>query len=398
MGALGSLGLASPAWAQEFPAPTKQDYTLDLYQGNAIGSAKIVGMGGVATAIAQGSTGMLTNPAAAGVRPTTSNDTWDWDVHFVTQTPSLGQDTDNNGIDDEDVDFRPSFTVGGVVQYKDWGLGATLLQQTLENSFSDAGEERSVRAQTHLYKFSFAHYLLDAQLVVGVGARIVQLTVDSDTGTDSAVELARLTGGSFESGVLWKPNGKSYRLGGTISLPVVVDDIKIDKDCDPLDCAGYVLPKRLRAPWVATLGFANRRAPTEWNQRVKSQWRDEKAFTWGVDLVITGTTTKGYGLEAFGQHQLQPSGRKTSVSLRGGVEYEWYPGTLRVRGGGYYEPSRFKDTEGKNIPGRVHTTLGLDWAFWSFQLWSNKYRPQLSVWADAAEKYGVTGISIGFWH
>ena len=146
------------------------------------------------------------------------------------------------------------------------------------------------------------------------------------------------------------------------------------------------------------LGISGRRARTPWNMHYEDDWRDEKALLWGADLVLTGTTKRGAGLEAFGQHQLQPSGRKVSVSIRGGVEYEWLPGQLRVRGGSYYEPSRFKNADGEDISGRLHLTLGLDWHFWSFEVWDYRYRAQLSTWADAAEKFGITGLSLGFWH
>jgi hypothetical protein len=255
-----------------------------------------------------------------------------------------------------------------------------------------------VSTTARVLKISLAHYLFDSQLVIGGGLRAVSLGITSDTAS-TETPIAQVEGGNFETGVLWKPNRQSIRIGGTLSLPVTVDQFAIDKDnCDPLDCAGYILPERIKAPWVASAGVAYRRAPTAWNTKVKSEWRDEKSLLVGFDVVVTGKTHRGFGLEAFGEHQLQPSGRKTSISLRGGVEYEWLPGTLRVRGGSYFEPGRFKDPEGKNIPGRVHLTVGLDWHFWSFSVWDFNYRAQISTWADGADKFGVSGLSIGFWH
>lgn len=389
---------SSDARAQDFPAPSNRNYTLDLYQGSAIGSARIVGMGGVAAATAQGSSGMLTNPAAAGVRPTTSSSTWDWDWHLETQSPGLGNDSDNNGSDDKDGSFQPNGTLGIVLQYKDWGVGITGLTQTIENRFPASSFETTVTTDASLAKFSLAHFLLDGQLVVGGGLRIVKLEINSSsTGPTAPQALLALTGAGMEAGVLWKPKRQSFRVGGSVSLAAIADETVVE-DCNPLDCAGYVLPNKLKVPWVASIGIAGRRAHTPWNMTYEDDWRDEKALLWGADLVLTGKTHRGAGLEAFGDHQLQPSGRKYSLSVRAGVEYEWLPGELRIRGGSYFEPSRFKAASGKDIPGRLHLTLGLDWHFWSFEVWDYRYRAQVSTWADVAEKFGITGLSFGFWH
>ncbi len=406
----------SVAHAQEFPEPTNREFTLDIYEGTPIGSAQIVGMGGVSAATAKGSSGILTNPAAAGVRLTTSNGTWDWDWHFVTQTPGLGADPDNNGIEDEEeVRYDRNFTFGVVLQYKDWGIGVAGRTQTFKNAFADAMNDKIVTtatAQTEIGKLSLAHYILDGQVVVGGGFRFVSMDVKSETvdrtengmgaGNIAEATVASISGAGLEVGGLWKPTDQSFRVGGAFSLPVIGDEIELPKiggvPCDPLDCAGYILPERLKVPWRASAGVAYRHAPTAWNKRVESEWRDERALLVGVDLVMTGKTEKGYGVEAYGQNRLQPSGRKYSFSLRGGVEYEWFPGKLRIRGGSYYEPSRYKDPDGNNISGRVHLTVGFDWSFYTVKVWDYVYRLQISTWGDAAPKYGVAGVSVGFWH
>jgi hypothetical protein len=65
--------------------------------------------------------------------------------------------------------------------------------------------------------------------------------------------------------------------------------------------------------------------------------------------------------------RLQPAGRSISIGARAGVEYEWVPGRFRIRGGSYYEPSRYQDGMGEDVPGRFHATLGLDVRVWSFR-------------------------------
>lgn len=396
--ALGLLTLAvgmPSASSQSFPAPTDRNHTIDIHVGSAIGSPKIVGMGGTATATAQGSAGMLSNPASPGVRPTTSNSTWDWDWHLDSHSPALGSDDDNNGIATDDIAYSPNVTYGLAVQYKDWGLGITGIVQRTEATLANTD---LLATEASVTKFAFSHYMLDTQLVVGVGARAVLLTVTSASAGGPEQTLLELSGAGLEAGVVWKPNRRSVRAGATFSVPVISDSDMTIENCDPLDCVGYVLPNKIKVPWQASIGLASRHAPTEWNQKVMSNWRDEKALLWAADIVVTGKTKNGIGLEAFGQRMLQPSGRTVDVSVRAGVEYEWFPGRLRLRAGSYYEPSRFRDPEGDDIPGRAHLTTGFDWRFWSLEVWETPYRLQLAFTADVARNFGNTGLSVGFWH
>jgi hypothetical protein len=121
-------------------------------------------------------------------------------------------------------------------------------------------------------------------------------------------------------------------------------------------------------------------------------FRDEQAVTLAADLVVTGATGNGYGIEAFGMQQLQRSGASVALSLRGVVEYEWLPGRLRLRGGAYWEPARFD-----GVGGRFHTTVGAELAVWQFYFLGQR-RLRLAFTADVASRYRNAGVSIGFWH
>lgn len=391
------IGYEQTTEAQEFAAPTDRNYTIDLFLGQAIGSSRIVGMGGAATAMAKGSSGMLANPASPAVRATTSHDVWDWDWHLDSMSPGLGSDHDNNGIATKDASFNPSATFGAVFQYKEWGFGVGATGLVIENTSSDAmAPEARIRSEALVNQVVLARSFLGGDLVVGAAARgvLLQVTNIDDAGEQTLLELA---GGSFETGAIWKPRGKSLRLGATIRMPVVSDETTIEA-CDPLDCAGYILPNKVKIPWEASIGVAGRLGPSAWNRTAKTRWVDEKALLWDVDLVLTGRTKRGAGLEAFGLHQLQPSGRKHNFSIRGGVDYEWFPGRFRVRGGTYYEPGRFKDPAGEDISGRMHLTLGADLRVWQFGFWDDDYRVRMSLTSDVAENFANGGLSIGFWH
>lgn len=398
---LGAAALApAVAGAQEFPAPQSRDYTLDLYQGAVLGSGRIVGMGGAAQATAQGSAGLLFNPAAVAVRPSTSHRTWDWDWHFDFLSPQLGSDTDNNGIEQDYQSgtwFRAPLLTGGLVgQYGPWALGvsATLLRQRL-------GADASTVPTASTGHLALARSFADNQWTVGVGLHTGVFSIAEDTNPSPDVEtyqdLFSISGTSLEAGAIWRPPALPLRVGASARLPVTGDKVST-AECDPMDCEGYVLPERAAVPWQVAGGVAWRFARSLWNRTVPGAFRDEKYVLVAADVVVTGHVPHGYGVEAFALHQMQPSGREVGISPRAGVEYEWVPGRFRIRGGSYWEPSRYRDPGGADVPGRLHVTFGLDVRVWSFDLWGDPYRIRVSLTGDGATGYGNSGLSIGFWH
>jgi hypothetical protein len=392
LGLAAALFSAPEARGQEFPAVTDRDFTLDLHQGTVLGSGNIVGMGGTAVATGQGSSGALFNPAAAAVRSDRSTSAWDWDWHFDWLTPQLGSDHDNNGIAEEvDRGFGEGlFTFGGVVQYRGWGLALGFLFFTQPHPTEDV--LRSLESTVAVARIALARSFWRDQITVGFGVKSGQywLTRDDD------IDLFSIVGSGIEAGAVWRPTDLNLRAGASAGLPVASERIT-DQQCDPLDCEGFILPERAALPWQASAGIAWRLADTRWNRVIETRWRDEKYVLLAADLVVTGRVADGHGIEAFAQHQLQPSGRDIGLSPRGGVEYEWVPGRFRVRGGSYWEPSRFRDPSGDSVPGRLHVTLGLDLRIWQFGLFGGQYRLRLSSTADAAPGYGNGGLSIGLW-
>ena len=115
-------------------------------------------------------------------------------------------------------------------------------------------------------------------------------------------------------------------------------------------------------------------------------------MTLAADLVVTGSSENAFGLEAFGHHMLQRSGRHPGVSLRGGVEYEWLPGRLRVRGGSYWEPGRFV-----GVAGAFTSRSASRFACSVQSLGQAAPRPHH---ADRRHRvaYRNVGLSVGFWH
>lgn len=379
---------APKALAQEFPEVVDRDYALDLYSGNAIGSNEIVSMGGAAVAVARGSAGMTVNPAAPAIRSQTSMRRWDWDVHFDALGNVAGNDFDNNGVEDEASGIRPQLTFGAVGIVGTWALGIAYSSVSTE---ADSPTGSELLASGTAVQLHLAKTLFDNQLIVGGGFRGSTFSVE-----EGDTDLFALGATAIEAGVVWAPKNKSYRLGAAGSFPATGQTVEVDQ-CDPMNCAGLILPERFEVPWSAAVGVGWRRAPIRWNSKVSTRFIDQKDLTLALDVRVTGSVRDGHGIGQFAKGRLQRSGDRLAISGRAGAEYTWIPARLRIRGGAYWEPSRFRDPMGGTVSGRAHVTAGADVRIFSFHFF-RWYRVRLSFTFDGADKYVNSGLSIGFWH
>jgi hypothetical protein len=171
---------SSAALAQSAPPLTGRDYNLDLYQGTIIGSTRVVGLGGAYTAIAEGSEGLLFNPAAAVNRTYFSVDDldWTWHVDFMLGNAfGIGEaDFDNNGR--AGVGDGGSFllTAGAVLQYGNFGIGITASWQQLDLG-QLGGSSVGYTGSLLDARISAGYALLDHQLILAGGLRIGSLTL-----------------------------------------------------------------------------------------------------------------------------------------------------------------------------------------------------------------------------
>jgi hypothetical protein len=374
------------AHAQGMPI-TDRDYVLDYYQGPVLGSPRIVGMGGAAVALAQGSASMLVNPASPALRPATSTGDWDWDWHLAWLDPSLARDYDNDGrVRENALAESPLVTMGLVGQYRGWGVGISL-QIASRPIELDTGER--LTPGFVIGRLVAARTFDERRITVGLGLRTANFDLKRSSGAEEDTLFA-IASSSLEAGVVWRPADRDLRVGAAVALPVKASEGTAT--CDPEDCAGYILPRAVSVPWEASAGVAWRHAPTRWNRIVDAPWIDERSLIVSGDVVLTGATADGHAFEAFLDKTLLPSGRSVSVSVRAGAEYEWLPGRLRVRGGSYWEPGRIMNTDG-----RLHVTAGLQWRFWQLSLGRKPYRLALETTADLARDYANVGVSAGLW-
>lgn len=374
------LVLTHPS-AHAQPAPiTDRDYALDLYTGAAVGSVRIVGMGGTTIAVSEGTSGALLNPAAAAVRRTTSQGSWDWDFHIDYLSSVQSCDFENDGYPcDAGAASTDLVTAGLAGMLEGWGLAVVGTTIT-----ADVG---GVEATTSNAKIALARELLDQEWTVGAGVRLGSFAI-----VDQGQTIFSIVGSGLELGALWRPRLGDLRVGASVALPVGGDDPDIDCEGD-VECRGHIPPGRVVVPWHVAAGVAWRIAPSRWNQQWLAHYRDERAILLAADVIVTGAVDDGHGLEGFAYGELQPSGRSTVVSVRAGVEYEWLPGRLRLRGGSYWEPGRFE-----GVGGRLHATVGAELALFQFRFWKWWFRPRVALTGDVAERYANGGFSVGFWH
>jgi hypothetical protein len=110
--------------------------------------------------------------------------------------------------------------------------------------------------------FQIAHGLAHNQLVFGVGARFVAMSL---RGTDSERASFTSTGNGLEFGVVWKPEQRPLRLGAALRtsirteasyrenlLPNANGDIVVPAP----GTEGVYLPKAVAFPWDLNVGFA----------------------------------------------------------------------------------------------------------------------------------------------
>jgi hypothetical protein len=376
---------ASPAAADPETSPiTDSNYSIELYDGVPIGNVALIGMGGATTANAIGTAGTLYNVSAPAVRPTTDTDSWSWDYHLDYLYGSLSSDYDNNGFV-TDTTAQRVLTAGLGGRYHNWAAAITFIGQTepVDAELDGMGLE----ASSYRTQFAIAKWVPEIDTAIGISLDTATFDFHPEDGSQSLMSIG---GGGAEIGAQWIPTMQDLRLGANLRSPIVGGDVT---GCDPSDCVGWVLPQQIVTATRFSAGAAYRIGPTPWNQLVKGFFRDERATTLTADVVVTGSTDNAFGLEEFGEHMLQRSGRHPSVSVRGGVEWEWKPGRLRIRGGSYWEPARFV-----GVPGRLHVTFGLELRVFEFWFLDRKRRGRISLTADAAQYFSNGGLSVGFWH
>lgn len=481
--AIGSFGADARADGPISPNGTPiatSDYALDLVAGPVLSGPRALGLGGAYVAIAEGVDGNVHNPATPAVRAAWSRSHVEVDATVGLLFPSNVANSDFFNTGRERTDLRRNdqrelalIAPSGNVQVGAWGagIGLELMRFGLLRRTSPAagGEEELVRAQVSTFRTFLARAVDDGQLVGGLGLQVtaLDLTTRDEIVTRSG-NIFTTRGVSFEGGLLWRPSNQRFRIGFALRAPVTTEvdsrgravggDIVLE---DPAS-GGYYLPRRVKRPWSADVGFAVQLGPRPLNvpwldpvavmrrvdlylerrerardrQRRRAErlgpdsallvedelgkqaaadeaYRDEQEarlerllrdryrsvprryMLLSAALRADGALDNAVGIESFLQQRVDRSGEKVTVSPRAGVESEPVQNWLKVRAGGYWEPSRFRA-----VDGRAHMTGGFDarlfpWTL--FGLLDDDASIQFSTAGDFAQRYFGWAISLGVW-
>jgi len=112
-------------------------------------------------------------------------------------------------------------------------------------------------------------------------------------------------------------------------------------------------------------------------------------------LHADGDVANSVGVESFLQGYVDRSGERVTLTPRFGVETEALPNWLKLRAGGYDEPTRFRG--GRR---RTHGTFGFDARLfeWSlFGLLHDDEKLALGAAIDGARQYLGWAVSVGIW-
>ena len=398
--ALGTLGIFIGIGGVAVAGPTltpitNNDFALDMWSSIPFGEADSLAMGGANVARASGSSGALDNPAASAIRKST-DDEWGFDYHLDYTNGSLSSDYGNAGIDYGSLGVKQpdqtsqQLTLGGALRIYNWGAAISATARSM-NLGQNAEETGNVFAESLTLKGSTAVFIPGPDIAIGIGAQLAVFNMQLDCAGPQCGDLFTVSGWGAQVGVTWIPHLQSFRLAGVLSTGITGDNV--GGSCmDPTNCQGFMLPDRVVVPATVTAGFAYRFAPTDWNQQTSGSFRDEQSLTLAFDVVTNAPVDDAYGLDAFAIGYLERSDEHYGVSPRGGFEWEMVPGRFRLRGGSYWEPSRFD-----GVDGRIHGTFGLELRVFEVDVWGLR-RGRITLTGDLARDYSNLGISIGLWH
>ncbi len=448
------LGVAGRASAQ---ALAPGSFQIDVHNGPVLGSSRMIGLGGAYSAVAADIAGVAWNPASYASRELWETDWLAWDASAGILLPSTSArgDFDNNG--DASVGYRDFLYGDFGVGLQFGALGFGVLLRSFVYDARVGGRDISVGLTTGSYGLGYG--LLDGQVVVGGGARTASFTVDAGatpllqlSGTAPEIgALVRLAGQPWRVGAAFRaglsvdseagsapdadarPLPRAAHLPWELQLGVAwqLGDRPLNRRfVDPGRAADALAERHRRrrseranaqlvrevaaggAPGDVPADAAWRAAEDARIEAEDAEFEREIAYAalrratdlrvlsrryvlLTGELVVTGPTRDGVGIEGYLRGQADASGRSVTASVRLGVEIEPWPDRLKLRGGGYFEPSRFE-----GVAGRMHATAGLDVRLFEWDLFGlvpgTAWR--LSLVGDVARRYVDWGIGIGFWH
>ncbi len=366
-----------PAGAQT-PPPYDPAYAIEAPPVAPYWGHRIMGMGGAFVAVAEGAEGIPTSLCSLANRRPNQAGYFDYDLALSWVVPA-------NSID---LDFRESPTptdmrflaFGGLVRLGRFGFGLFFdSADYAPGGTSGAGSASVLRGTMGL-----GWALPGGDFVLGVGYALLGYTFADPSGEAVPYVFANAVGADL----LYRPKGKSFRLGAAVRLPAVA---RIDRPDGSRLPPAIVRPGEfsLGASWWLGDGPLNLPIPATDDHPPLDPPATGMLVT--LDLFFVGRSLwdgrPAAGLPGFYEGRLELAGAHTTMGLRVGGETEAVPGSVRMRGGFWFETSRY---HGKVRP---HLTGGFDVRLVRILLWTFR----LSFSFDFAEDYAISSLGIGLW-
>jgi hypothetical protein len=247
-------------------------YKVDLTQTPVVGGTRLTGIAGSYVALAEGTDGNSQTPVAPAVRVPHSYDYFDYDLGLGLTLSSMLRNTDffNTGRS-TDLDARQTgfvFLSPAInLTYGSFGLGLTLELQHYDVSQTDpvTNERHKLGADFVTGHLQLANAFFDQQLILGVGARVVSLSL-SDL-TVGQQELFSTEGVGAELGLLIRPNEQQFRIGAAFRSSVTTSALENSQvqpnaqgdrvlGTGPEQVDALWLPDNVALPWDLNVGFA----------------------------------------------------------------------------------------------------------------------------------------------
>ncbi len=408
LGLAAVLGWAPAARAQDEQPTEPRPERLYFNPGTLLGSARVVALGGAYVGIAEGAAGFPSNLAALAHRGAALEKDWDLGVTLswldLPFTGGRQRDLDNDGRPDESEDSR-NLLAGVLLQYKRFGMGFALRNAGVSYCATAACVGQSERIRVSLTQSVLAGAVAFGQddFILALGLYAAQASFRVSSGGDDL----RYGDTGVAVDMLYRPHGRSYRVGVTVR-PEVVADWNPREGQSPV-LAGRTLFEAVVSPAVLSLGASwrlgegseryNRLSPAARRQLViegdalpvpAEEARDLPAGRWliSVQVDLISGVDNAVPVRTFASTaEPETVGRGAEFAPRLGVEHDTVPGMIRLRAGVYAEPSPF---EGR--PPRPHVTGG-------FEVFVLRYWDDWAITAsfDLARRYTNVGLSVGFW-
>ena len=219
---LTAFSATREAGGQPTPQPiTKNDYSIEFFQGPLIAPVRVMGISGAYTAVAEGVDGAAVNAASPAVREPYSFDWLDYDIDLGVSFPGSYSNTDfdNSGKFDRINNFV-YFNFGAQLQLGDFGTSVTgeFLRYDVIPSTPRSPGLSLTAGRWHALG---AYGLANDQIVVGGGLRVVSMGLQQSGGpVPTGPEVLTMVGAAPEAGVLVKPDEAPARFGATVRAPV----------------------------------------------------------------------------------------------------------------------------------------------------------------------------------